>query len=279
VGLSAQRAELVTSEGGSATQATDWVRSNGNAKTRCVQFVVDNDCDDSFEYNLYSSSFDTLELNMGWRYDSRNRAIFADRGARHRFNIGYTVPGSDVEFWTASYDYLQFIPVWRSLTLMFNVELAYGEALGDTTALPPYRQYFGGGPDSVRGFRESRLGPKDNFGRPYGGNIKTIAQTELLLPMPEKWRNSARFSLFYDIGNVFSNQKIKFYGPDQTTEVDYGFSYDELRASAGLAVQWLAPLGVFRFSYAVPLKKVSGDTNDRYGDETEGFQFSIGQAF
>jgi outer membrane protein insertion porin family len=44
-------------------------------------------------------------------------------------------------------------------------------------------------------------------------------------------------------------------------------------------VQWLAPLGVFRFSYAVPLKEYSGDTDSRYGDETEGFQFSIGQAF
>jgi outer membrane protein insertion porin family len=234
------------------------------------------------DYYLYSSDFDTLELNLGWRYDSRNRAIFADRGARHRFNIGYTVPGSDVEFWTASYDYLQFVPIWRSLTLMLNVELAYGEALGDTTALPPYRQYFGGGPDSVRGFRESRLGPKDNFGRPYGGNIKTIAQAELLLPMPEKWRNSARFSLFYDIGNIFSNQDVKFLGPvvdGQQRPVDYGFSYSELRASAGVAVQWLAPLGVFRFSYAVPLKKTTGDTLEHYGDETEGFQFSIGQAF
>jgi outer membrane protein insertion porin family len=285
VGLSAQRAELVTSEIGSATQAVDWVRSNGNARTRCVDYRNNNGvCEPNLgEYFLYSSQFDTLELNLGWRYDSRNRAIFADRGTRHRFNIGYTVPGSDVEYWTASYDYLQFVPIWRSFTLMFNLELAYGEALGDTTALPPYRQFFGGGPDSVRGFRESRLGPKDNFGRPYGGNIKTVAQTELLLPMPEKWRNSARFSLFYDIGNVFSNQDIEFLGPpipgQEQRPVDYGFSYDELRQSAGIAVQWLAPLGVFRFSYAVPLKKVSGDTPDHYGDETEGFQFSIGQAF
>jgi hypothetical protein len=29
----------------------------------------------------------------------------------------------------------------------------------------------------------------------------------------------------------------------------------------------------------VPMKKFSGDTDERYGDETEGFQFSIGQAF
>jgi outer membrane protein insertion porin family len=285
VGLSAQRAELATSQGGSAVQANDWVRSNGNSHTRCVDVLSDGVCTpgNGYDYNLFSSEFDTLELNLGWRYDSRNRAIFADRGARHRFNVGYTVPGSDVEFWNASYDYLQFVPIWRAFTLMFNVELAYGAALGDTTALPPYRQYFAGGPDSVRGFRESRLGPKDNFGRPYGGDIKTVAQTELLLPMPEKWRNSARFSLFYDIGNVFSNQNIRFFAPPRSDgtslPVDYGFSYDQLRQSTGIAVQWLAPLGVFRFSYAVPLKKFSGDTDTRYGDETEGFQFSIGQAF
>jgi outer membrane protein insertion porin family len=51
-----------------------------------------------------------------------------------------------------------------------------------------------------------------------------------------------------------------------------------LRQSAGLAVQWLAPLGVFRFSYAVPLNEYRGD-GIRYADEVERFQFSIGSAF
>jgi outer membrane protein insertion porin family len=286
VGVTAQRSELAVTEGGSATQAVDWVRNNGNPKITCVEFSIDGDCDDVFEYELISSKFDTYELNLGWRFDSRNRAIFADRGARHRFNIGYALPVSDVNYWTASYDYLQFVPIWRGLTLMFNFDAAYGKAMGDTTALPPYRQYFAGGPDSVRGFRESRLGPRDNFGRPYGGNMKFVAQTELLMPMPEKWRNSARFSLFFDIGNVFSDQNVVFRAPDLDgdiltipPEVDYGFSYDELKQSVGVAVQWLAPLGVFRFSYAMPLNDERGDTPTRWGDEVEGFQFSIGQAF
>jgi outer membrane protein insertion porin family len=292
VGMSAQRAELVTTEGGSADQALDWVRNNGNPRISCRQVTLDTDCDDAFEFEVVSSKFDTYEAIVGWRYDSRNRAIFADRGMRHRFSVSYTVPGSDVEFWTASYDYLQFIPIWRGFNLMFNAELAYGKALGDTTALPPYRQYFGGGPDSVRGFRESRLGPKDNFGRPYGGNIKTVAQTELLLPIPDKWRNSARFSLFYDIGNIFSDQDIVFRAnpqlrpadlpldqPYTPAEIDYSFKYSELKQSVGVAVQWLAPLGVFRFSYAMTLNDKRGDTLTRWGDEVEGFQFSIGQAF
>jgi outer membrane protein insertion porin family len=278
VGVSVQQAELAVFEGSGAQEAINWVQRNGNSETRIVNEGIAD-----FEFDAYSTKFNTFELNLGWSFDSRNRTIFATAGTRHRFNVGYTMPGSDVEFWTASYDYLQFVPVWRGFTLMFNLEAAYGNSLGDTTGLPPYRQFFGGGPDSVRGFQESRLGPKDSFGRPYGGNIKTIAQTELLLPMPEKWRNSARFSLFYDIGNVFSDQDIDFRGPgtgDDATRshLRYNFSYDELRQSAGVAVQWLAPLGVFRFSYAVPLKK-KGATATTYGDETEGFQFSIGQAF
>jgi outer membrane protein insertion porin family len=45
-----------------------------------------------------------------------------------------------------------------------------------------------------------------------------------------------------------------------------------------LAVQWLAPLGIFRFSYAFPLNAYGGDSV-LFEDETEEFQFSIGQAF
>ncbi len=62
----------------------------------------------------------------------------------------------------------------------------------------------------MRGFRESRLGPKDNFGNPYGGNMKTVGRVEAILPMPQKFQGSARLSLFYDIGNVFSTGGVDF---------------------------------------------------------------------
>jgi outer membrane protein insertion porin family len=65
---------------------------------------------------------------------------------------------------------------------------------------------------------------------------------------------------------------------DGVTPVDYEFSFDKLRESTGVAVHWMAPLGVFRFSYAVPLNEFKGNAVE-YPDETEGFLFSIGQAF
>jgi outer membrane protein insertion porin family len=154
----------------------------------------------------------------------------------------------------------------------------YGAPFGKTTALPPYRNFFGGGPDSVRGYRESRLGPKDQFGNPYGGNLRITSQTELIFPIPQKWRQSARLSAFYDMGNVFSTDHVTFYGIDGATPVNYKFSYGNLKRSVGIAVQWLAPLGLFKFSYAIPLN-ARKQTGVNFEDETEGFQFSIGQAF
>jgi outer membrane protein insertion porin family len=96
--------------------------------------------------------------------------------------------------------------------------------------------------------------------------------------MPDKWRNSARFSVFLDVGNVFSTDSVTYVGRDRVTPVEYGFGFDKLKYSTGVAVQWLAPLGVFRFSYAFPLNDEKSD-GVTYADQTEGFQFSIGQAF
>ena len=92
-------------------------------------------------------------------------------------------------------------------------------------------------------------------------------------------RSSARVSWFYDVGNVFSTgNRYRFLGVDGFTPVEYGFKYDKLKHSTGVAVQWLAPLGIFRFSYAVPLNAYKGDAV-LFQDEEERFQFSVGQAF
>lgn len=278
LGLSIQRSSLITGEG-SAAQAREWVRNNGTVRQ---QIVPEQDFGNGFIFpatSLEKTTFNTYELTAGWSYDSRNRAIFADRGMRHILAVNYTLPGSDVEYASLSYDALQFVPLFGRWALALGLELGYTKELGDTTAPPPYRNFFAGGPDTVRGFRESRLGPKDSFGNPYGGNLKVSGRVELLIPTPEKFRASAQGTVFFDIGNVFmTGDAYTFTGLDGVTPVDYDFDYANLRQSVGVAVQWLAPLGVFRFSYALPLNTFRGD-GIRFPDEEERFQFTIGQAF
>jgi outer membrane protein insertion porin family len=265
-GLNYQHAELLASTN-STQQAQDWVLNNGET------FLRDAGRGGVF----FGTAYDSVEMVMGWTFDSRNRALFADRGMRQQFVLAVTIPGSDVEYYTARYNLTKYFKLGRLWTIRYNVETAIGEALNDTTALPPFKQFFGGGPQSVRGFRESYLGPRDSFGNPYGGNMMIASQLELILPIPQKFRSQARASLFYDVGQVFNTGEVAF--TDKLgSPIEYKPEFDELRASVGIGVQWLAPLGLFRFSYAYPLNEYVG--NDRYyRDELERFQFSIGQAF
>ena len=289
-GISAQQIQLLTSSSGSAIQAQSWARNNGNVRTSVVTNygvypspldrllgTIANDGIGSTTF--YENKFRAYELSVGWSFDTRNRGLFADRGTHHAVSLSYALPGSQVRYWVADYEALQYVPLGRRFTMAFNANLSFGQDIGKTTALPPYRQFYAGGPDSVRGFSESRLGPKDNFGNPFGGNMKVIGRAELILPTPEKWKTSARISLFYDIGNVFSTgHRYVFTGIDGITPVDYGFRIKDLKQSAGLGVQWLEPLGIFRFSYGLPLNAKKPD-GIHYPDEQERFQFSVGQAF
>jgi len=56
-------------------------------------------------------------------------------------------------------------------------------------------------------------------------------------------------------------------------------SFSDIKRSVGVAVQWLAPLGLFRFSFGKALNAQSSNGITTWGDETEGFQFSVGNAF
>ena len=277
-GISASQNELLASDSTSATQAVDWVRSNG---TNFLRTGTTMDSTGTITtINFYGSRFGVFETTLGWSFDSRNRSIFADRGTRVSIGGSFALPGTSVRYYTANFDFLKLTPLPKKFTLALKTQVSFGDKLGSTTALPPFRQFFGGGPDTIRGYRESRLGPKDSFGNPYGGNLLTVASAEILFPTPDKWKANVRVSAFYDMGNVFSTGNVKFYGIDRVTPVDYKFRYSDLKRSTGIAVQWLAPMGIFRFSYAVPLSKTVASANDnRFPDEREGFQFSIGSAF
>ena len=261
-GFSYQDAQLVTSTF-SSQQALDWVRNNGNTFA-ISDFVV-------------GTRIKSLELMAGWSYDSRNASLFPTKGTRAAISLNASVPGSDVEYYMAALNFQKYIPLGNKWRFRINSEFSYGDGYGSTTSLPPFRNRFGGGPGSVRGFKESYLGPRDNLNNPYGGNVVVANQFELIIPTPAKISGSTRVALFYDIGGVFSTGGVNFY--DKLGDpIDYGFKYDRLKKSVGLGVEWLAPLGLLRFSYATPLN-ADAPTDRFYGDEVERFQFSVGNAF
>ena len=167
------------------------------------------------------------------------------------------VPGSEVEYFTIDYKLSKYWPLNGGWTAKMGSELGFGAKYGSkTSSLAPNLNWFAGGPNSVRGYRENRLGPKDSLGNPYGGNLFVSAQFELMMPLPEKWQKHIRIGLFYDIGNVFSTENLSFLDDDGQS-LDYAFEFSELRQSVGIAAKILIPLGVLRLSYGVPLNAES----------------------
>lgn len=215
-----------------------------------LQFVQEN-----------GSRFTAYQLRTGLSRDTRNRTLFANRGSLYQLNADIVVPGSDLRYFSASFHTQNYIPIWRRFFIEFNSSLGYVDSYGKSSTVPPYENFFAGGSRTVRGYRDGTLGPRDTpFRSPYGGKLRTTAQTELIIPLPfAADGNSTRLSLFFDIGSVFAEPG--------------DFEFNDLRQSAGVAFRWFTPfLGILNMSYAFPL-------NNEPGDETDRFQITFGTGF
>ena len=185
--------------------------------------------------------FDALTFIASYSHDTRNRTIFANKGSSQTVFLDMTAPGSDLEYYKLTYRTKFYFSLSKSLTLLMKSDIAL------TTDAP---------------FEAIDNELSDNpITTVQGGDIRTVAGAELIFPVPfvEKAPRSIRFSAFYDIGNVF----LKDEG---------GFDQDELRSAIGVSFVWLAPVGPLRFSWSKPIERGAGD-------DTRGFQFSIGSAF
>jgi outer membrane protein insertion porin family len=205
----------------------------------------------------YGNTFDSVKLTGSWSHDTRNRAIFPDRGTLQRATTDLAVPGLDLEFYKLGYEHQTYVPLTRQFTLKLNGEVGYGDGYGDFDALPFFENYYAGGVRSVRGFEDNTLGPRDPLtGDPVGGGFRVVGNIEVVFPPPFFTKtNSFRMSTFLDFGNVYA-------------EYD-DFDAGELRYSVGVGATWLSPLGALTFSLAKSL-------NDEEGDDVQVFQFTIG---
>lgn len=261
-GIGLKDTELTTGALASS-QIEDWVQNNGNAR---------------LAGEVSSTDYLVGEFLLGWHQDTRDKPLFPNTGLEQLLSARVAIPGSEVEYLSFEYTLSKYWSLSPDWTLRFRTKLGYGAKYGSkTTSLPPNLNWFAGGPNTVRGFRENRLGPKDSLGNPYGGNLLLAGQLELMVPLPDKWQEHARLGLFYDVGNVFSTENVNFED-DNGQPLDYGFTFSELRQSAGIAAQIRLPIGLLRLSYGIPLN-ANESQNPFLRDDTENFQIAIGVSF
>ena len=224
----------------------------------------------------HGENFLTFAPSIGWTHDTLNKAIFPNSGWQQRFSALTTVPGSDLEYYKASYKHQMYFPIAKDLTLRVQGEAAYGDGYGNTGDLPFFENYFAGGTGSVRGFKNNTLGPRElrngtattnNYSSSsLGGSTKLVGNVELFFPVPFMTETkSVRLGTFFDAG-----------------EVSNGFNVGNMKYSAGLSGEWLSPFGALSVSAAMPLNTkpdVYPGGSDFYRDQKQIFQFNFGQNF
>ncbi|MBY5990665.1 outer membrane protein assembly factor BamA [Ferrimonas balearica] len=176
--------------------------------------------------------------------------------------------------------------------------------------LPFWENFYAGGSSILRGFQTNSVGPRAFYvtgdgtpcipdpsgfpgcslpgdpdtvtvetGRSVGGNAIATLSAELIVPTPfldEAYRNTVRTSLFVDAGNVwdteFEYDSYRFLPQSEFDKLQDFSDPGRIRASYGMSVQWVSPMGPMVFSLAWPIKKYEGD-------KTEVFSFNIGRTF
>jgi outer membrane protein insertion porin family len=205
----------------------------------------------------YGTAYSYLPLTAGWAHDSRNSLITTTEGALTR--VSTEVGVGDLNYYRVSLVQQYFYPLSRTFTLFLNGDLGVAGGLQEKP-LPFFKNYYVGGPGTVRGYEPLSLGPKDPLGNTLGGTRRLVGNVELLFPVPGAEQDrSLRLATFIDAGQVYG----------ETERV----SLSELRFSVGLALFWSSPFGPLRISFAQPINAVDGV------DRTQRLQLTFGTGF
>jgi outer membrane protein insertion porin family len=212
-------------------------------------------------YQNYRETFGakslSVPLTLGWARDERDSAIAPTSGRYLRLNAEWGIAG-DTRYLRSNVQAQQYIPLGKKFSIGLNGEFGWGRGLAGRP-FPIFKNFFGGGLGTVRAFDQGSLGPVDVLGGYIGGNRRLNLNSELYVPVPGSGNDrSLRLFGYLDAGNV--------WGEFESVELN------SLRASAGVGLSWISPVGPLKLSWGAPIRKQPGDRIQR-------LQFQIGTAF
>jgi outer membrane protein insertion porin family len=205
---------------------------------------------------IFGETSMAFPLTLGWSRDARDSLIVPTAGRYTRVNLEASLAG-DVQYTRTNLQLQQYFPLPARLVLGVNSELGIGRGLNDKP-FPVFKNFFGGGLGSVRVFEQGSLGVIDPTGAYIGGAKRFNFNTELYFPVPGTGNDKTlRLFAFTDAGNVWRE--------------DEKITAESIRASAGIGLSWISPVGPLKLSYGTPIRVQRNDRIQR-------FQFQIGAA-
>ena len=211
-------------------------------------------------YQTFATQFGTnysyVSGSLGVSRDTRDSAILATRGLQT--DAAAELTGGDLQYYRLTTTAQWFLPLTQTFTMAVSGGAGYAHGLS-SKPVPFFKNFFAGGPGSVRGYKSLSLGPQDQFTNVLGGTRKLNGSVGIFFPVPgAQQEKSLRLETFLDGGQV--------YGPTEK------LSLSELRYAAGLGLAWNSPFGPLRLSAAQPLNKKANDRPER-------LQFNFGTSF
>jgi len=212
--------------------------------------------------NAYNNhmSFKEYFVNFGWGYNNLDTYMFPNKGLTTSIDFKVSAPVADLRIYKVDYGFSWYRPILDPYIFNLKADVGFADVYNNKP-FPFYRNYYLGGGDSVRGFAERSLGPKDSKGEPFGGNLSVEGKAQIIFPPPfMKDVKTVRTALFLDAGQVYDTHS-KSRNPDG------------IRYAVGISLVWHTPLHVpISFSLARPLNK-------KFGDRPRAFAFSLGTQF
>ncbi len=202
----------------------------------------------------------TSSVTPSVSYDSRDQYFNPTEGAIGNTSFKLAGLGGTTYFFKGDLAGKWYYPVFKdpdwggTYTLSLGGAIGYGVGYNGPSSLPLFERYFPGGINSVRGFEDRSLGPRDSQGDLVGGSKQGILNVELIFPILE--RMGLRGVAFFDMGEAFRH--------------DQSISWGGFRRSVGFGARWQSPFGPLRAELGFPL-------NARSYDKTSILGFSFGQ--
>ncbi len=185
-----------------------------------------------------------------------NNVLLPTKGSRSRISgeLAGTFMQGDNDFYKLIFDNNTYFPIYRDFAFRFKTEFGYAKELGDSEEVPIFERFFAGGADTIRGYEERSVGPKDENDEEIGGNMLAVVSGEFIIPINKQIKLVA----FYDAGDV--------YGPDES------FEFSSFKQAVGAGMRFQTPMGLLRLDWGFKLQPESGESTDE-------IHFGIGALF
>jgi outer membrane protein insertion porin family len=201
----------------------------------------------------YTVAYNTLDNN-------RNPTA----GTYAEFKQDFAGIGGDVNFIRTTADSRSYYEMFSDVVAVLHLQGGHIAGWGgkDVRML----DHFQMGPNLVRGFAPSGLGPRDlqinsntGFGDPLGGTLYWGASLEAQAPFSFLPKDAGlKGAVFADAGSLWDYKGPTFWNVTGETLTPQGTD-QQIRASVGVGLIWNSPFGPLRFDYAFPLAKQGYD--------------------